>query len=108
MSSFYKPSEYTPFQKETQWLNDIHQTHDLFCWCNDPWKHLMQCLLMRGNQFNLSAKDTRILQKCLISTKETGEDQEPTTEKTTTEEDNVLDLEDGELEKLFAEIEDTG
>ena len=109
MSSYYKPSGYTDYQKTTQWLNNCVSSHDLFCWCNDPWKHLMQGLLERGSEFDLSEKDKRLLQKCLITGKKDGGNQEERETTTTTKEETGLDLEEGELEKLFAEEnDDTG
>lgn len=106
MSSYFKPSEYTDYQKSTQWLNLCVQSHDIFCWCTDPWKHLMQALLERGSQFDLSTKDKRLLQKCLISGKEDGGNQKEKETTTTTKEETGIDLEGGELERLFAQDED--
>lgn len=103
MSSYYKKTKYSPREQETAWLNLTVATHDMFCFCDQPWNHLLQGVLQRGSTFELDRKSLRLMQKCLISTKEDGTDPEP---RTTTKEDTAndgLDLMDGELEELFAE-----
>lgn len=107
MSDYYKPSEYTPWQNTTQWLNNTVQTHDMFCWCDKPWQHLLQSLLQRGSNFNLSDKEKRILQKCLISMAKDGGNQKPESTEDSKKDDTDFDLGAEDLEKLFAE-EDTG
>jgi hypothetical protein len=108
MSSYFKDSEYTAWQKETQWLNLCVQSHDLMCWCNNPWNHLLQSLLQRGSQFNLSKKSQRIIQKCLTTTAENGTDPTPEEDTTDTKEETGFDLDAGDLEKLFQLSEDIG
>lgn len=103
MSTFYKKTAYNPRELETQWLNIVIATHDMFCWCNSVWNHLLQGVLQRGSTFELDSKSIRLMQKCLISTAGAGTDPEqPTTSKEDTEKDG-LDLTPGDLEKLFAE-----
>lgn len=106
MSSYYKKSKYTAREQETAWLNITVATHDMFCFCDQPWNHLLQGVLQRGSTFELDKKSIRLMQKCLISTKEDGDDPEqPSTSEKDTANDG-LDLMDGELEELFAEKEE--
>lgn len=104
MSDYYKPSKYTPYQLDTQWLNNVNGIHDLFCFCEKPWMHFTQALLQRSSYFELSPKEQRILQKCLttMATKEgdTHENTEDTTGDRTDQKDG-FDLDIGDLEKLF-------
>lgn len=87
MSSFLTPSVYSKNGLENQWLNSIYNIHDLMCGCNDCFKHLFEILKRKGNI------------PCLPSI---------TTEDDTTKDpngDGAADagLEDGELDRLFAE-----
>lgn len=100
-SRYFKPSGYTDYQKETQWLNTIVQTHDNICFCDNIWKHLLECLLARGNQFELSNKEKRIIQKCLITKEKDGGDHTPQEEEKDTEEDGDFHLDEGDLQQLF-------
>lgn len=108
-SRYFTPSKYTDYQKETQWLNTIVQTHDNFCFCDNIWKHLLECLLARGNQFELSNKEVRIIQKCLIIKEEDGGDHTPPEDggHKEEEEDNFI-LDSGDLDQLFAAEKDIG
>nr|WMC00965.1 ORF2 [Anellovirus D_HF6_591] len=103
MSSYFKEPLTTTWQLQTQWINTIFTTHDLICSCDDVLRHFLQATLERGCQFDLDYKTKRIIQKCLTSTKDTG--------KTTTDaalENGIDDLTGEELEKLFAQPEETG
>lgn len=105
-SSYYKKTKYTSREQETAWLNIVIATHDMFCFCDTPWNHLLQGVLQRGSTFKLDAKSIRLMQKCLISTTDAGTDPEqPTTSKDDTA-NAGLDLLDGELEELFAKKEE--
>lgn len=108
MSDYFKKTKYSPREQETAWLNITVASHDMFCFCDQPWNHLLQGVLQRGSTFELDKKTIRLMQKCLISTKENGGDQEPTTETNTAKDDGDFDLDEGELEKLFEDIENTG
>lgn len=107
-SRYFTPSKYTDYQKETQWLNTIVQVHDNFCFCDSIWKHLLECLLARGNQFDLSNKEKRIIQKCLISKEKDGGDHTPQEPTEDDEEDTDFNLDAGDLEQLFAAEKDSG
>lgn len=106
MSDYYKPSKYTPYQLDTQWLNSINGIHDLYCFCDKPWMHMLQSLLQRSSYFEISTREQRIIQRCLctMATKEenTQENTEDTTGNQTAEKDG-FDLDIGDLEQLFAE-----
>ena len=80
MSKFQQPALYKGRALDNQWINLIIGSHDLFCGCNKPIKHLQSILP----------------KECHSS------DQENTTEKDTTHGDDT-GLEPGELEQLFAE-----
>lgn len=84
-------------------------SHDMICFCDHPWLHLLQCLLQRGSQFELSEKEVRILQKCLLSTAKDGTATTTKEEETRTEnKDSGFDLDVGDLEELFKEDEKQG
>lgn len=100
-SSYFTASKYTDYQKETQWLNTTVQIHDNICFCDNVWSHLLECLLARGNQFELSNKEKRALQKCLISRGKDGGDHTLLGDKEETEEDDDFKLDAGDLEQLF-------
>lgn len=91
MSSYYSKPLYTPKNLELQWLNNTVSSHDLWCGCNKPWKHLQEILQSRGTQICLTGT---------VDDKDAG----------TQTGDDDLDLAPGELERLFAEedIDDTG
>lgn len=109
MSDYYKKTGYNTYQLETQWLNLTMGGHDMFCFCDKPWMHMLQAVLQRQNFFELDNKQARIIQRCLttMATEDASSNQgtAETTGKNTKEEDG-LDLEPGELERLFAN-EDT-
>lgn len=106
MSTYYKKTKYTAREQETAWLNICVATHDMFCFCDTPWNHLLQAVLQRGSTFELDKKSIRLMQKCLISTTDAGTDHEPATTSKEDTENAGLDLIDGELEELFAEKEE--
>lgn len=109
MSDYYQKTKYTPREQETAWLNICVATHDMFCFCTTPWNHLLQGVLQRGSTFELDKKSIRLMQKCLITGKEDGGNQKEEEITTATKEETGLDLEEGELEKLFAdESDETG
>lgn len=111
MSKFLKPSEYTDYQKTTQWLNVILGVHDMYCFCDKPWIHLLESILERNNFFEIPEKDKRLIQKCLVSitTKEGGESNHTEEENGShTKEDDGLDIDIGDLQKLFEEDDKNG
>lgn len=109
MSDYYQKTKYTPREQETAWLNICVATHDIFCFCSQPWNHLLQGVLQRGSTFELDKKSIRLMQKCLISGKENGGDHKEEETTSTTKEETGFDIDTGDLERLFAlENEDTG
>lgn len=90
-----KEPKYSPKNLQLQWLNNIHQSHDLFCGCEDTILHLL-CLINSKGNAPKPEKDVRNI-KCLL----TGD-----TTKDTGEEDGIF--EEGLLEKLFSEDAENG
>lgn len=88
MSDYIKPCVYSGRHLENQWINTIFQSHDLFCGCLQPLKHLEN---IKKREKWLHTTDTG-----------TGTDDHGTT---TVPEDTGFDP--GDLEKLFEEKEDT-
>lgn len=89
MSTCLVPCLYKGKALEQQWVNNIFNSHDLFCGCPDALKHLQSILQPSKNQL------------CLPSTTDdTGKDGDNLT-------GDVIDgFEDGELEKLFQDDTD--
>lgn len=90
MSSFLTPSIFSKNGLENQWVNAIWNTHELFCGCNNTWKHLGAILSRQGTQL------------CLPST---------TTDAATSTDPDVTEdvgLEPGDLDRLFEEDFDEG
>lgn len=85
MSKFLTPALYKNKALETQWLNNIHSTHDLFCGCDDTIRHLISILSTGGKQLCLPSTSTED-----ATTQTGGEDVE-----------DILD--EGDLDALFAE-----
>lgn len=88
MSKFLKEPVYQGKALEDQWINSIHNNHDLFCGCEDVLTHLLGIYNRKGKAPK-PKKDIKNIQ-CLI----TGEGKE--------DGDIIEDqFEPGELEKLF-------
>lgn len=96
MSTLLKETVYSPKQLETHWINNIFHSHDLFCGCPKPLLHLLTVINRNSAAPKPESEIPNI--QCLL----TGE----TTMATTGDHG----IEEGELEKLFAEDteEDTG
>lgn len=86
MSSFLTPAIYSKNGLENQWVNTTWNTHELFCGCNDPWKHLASILSRQGSQLCLPS----------TTTADAG-----TQAPTAGEEEDTL--QEGDLDKLFEE-----
>lgn len=97
MSTLYKKPPYSTKQQENNWINNIYHSHDLWCGCKDPELHFLT-IINRNGPTPKPEKDIRNIQ-CLLTGSHTT---------TVGEEDGGL--EEGELEKLFAEDgpDDTG
>lgn len=93
MSSIWKKPLYSPRQQELKWLNLMWESHDQFCSCSDPPLHLL-VLINKDSKAPKPVEDIKNL-KCLLTGKDTG-----------TDHTGIDGLEDGELEKLFAEEEE--
>lgn len=86
MSKHLKPSVYGERALQNQWINTCCGNHDLFCGCGNPIKHLKDLLKERECLHTIDAA---------TSTETGGID---------TKEEMPID--DGDLAKLFDEIED--
>lgn len=95
MSSVWKYPTSSPRKQELLWMNIFYSTHDQFCECDDPVLHFM-VLVNRDSNTKKPTSDIKNI-KCLLTGKITTE------EDTKPEDLDDLDIEDGELEKLFAE-----
>lgn len=87
MSKFQKPCLYTGNALDNQWVNLIYTSHDLYCGCLKPLKHL---------------EDIIKRQECR-STKDIGVGTHK--EETSIKQDD-FDLDAGDLEELFKEEND--
>ena len=81
MSKYLKPCLYSKKGLEQQWMNTIYNSHDLFCGCNQPFEHF---------------KDIQKRDKWL-HTKDVG-----TTTEDPTENGDDFDINEGDLDQLFA------
>lgn len=82
MSKLFKPTTLSPKALQNAWMNTIFQTHDLWCLCENPLKHLKDIIKKQEcRHFNDAATST-----------ETGGD--------TKENEDGFDA--GDLETLFA------
>lgn len=93
--SKYQKSTYGPKGGEQQLMNLIFTAHDLHCSCPDPPSHLTFLLAKNCQPQDFTPEEKSTIKKCLGF----GETTDATTED--------HGIEEGELEKLFAEdIED--
>lgn len=92
----WKKTTFSTRKLEDLWINNIYSSHDLWCDCSDVQLHFLQ-ILNRNSEVKKPLEDIVNI-KCLL----TG----PTTETATATETDI-GLEDGELEKLFAEDTET-
>lgn len=90
MSKLLTPSIYSNKGLENNWVNLTWNAHDMICGCNNAWKHLADILKRQGNQLCLPS----------TSTDDAG------TQTDAGEEKDIL--EDGDLDRLFAEDFDDG
>lgn len=94
MSSVYKYPNKSPRRQETEWMNLIYSSHDMFCDCDDPKLHF---LILMNRDSNCRKPTTDIINiKCLL----TGKDPTPTTSAEDHEDGGFLE---GELDRLFDE-----
>lgn len=99
MSSCFKPTFYNTKGKQTQWMNNIFCTHDLFCSCDNVLKHLLLTLSEKNEKIEVTTKEKKEILQCLT-----------TTEEVSTHAVENGDLDELGLEAIFAEdvTEDTG
>nr|AGG91485.1 hypothetical protein [TTV-like mini virus] len=92
MSDCFKPTCYNNKTKQTHWINNLHLTHDLICFCPTPTRHLLLALAEQQETIEVSKQEKEKITRCLITTEEDG---------TTTD---VLDgMDEVGLDALFAE-----
>jgi len=87
MTSFLTPTVYSKNGLENQWVNLIWNSHDLYCGCNNAFKHLADILRKRGDQLCLPSTSTASTADAGIQTGEPDGDV----------------IEEGDLDKLFEE-----
>lgn len=86
MSKFYVPTKNSPRQLQNQWINLIIHSHDQFCDCQTPIKHLEDILLQQK---------CRHFKDAATTTEDGG---------TPTDPDTIIDA--GDLDILFSEEND--
>lgn len=93
MTHCFKPTCYNNKAKQQHWINNIHLTHDLICFCDSPTKHLLLAISEKQEKIIVTKEEKASILKCL----------------TTTEEENIITT-DGDqnideigLDALFAE-----
>lgn len=67
MPVFFKPTEYNGDTKQQLWLSLIGDSHDIYCGCNLPFAHLLNCIFPLGHaDRNLTVHQiiTRDIQQC--------------------------------------------
>lgn len=87
MSKFLTPAVYSNNGLENQWINLTWNSHDLFCGCNDAFRHLADILTRKGHQLCLPSTSTATTADAGIQTGEEDGDH----------------FNEGDLEKLFEE-----
>lgn len=105
MSTTWTPSKYGVRQKETNWLNLINHSHDMFCGCETPMLHFLKAAKSRGGIFGLPEKQLDNIISCLSTTEAAVFPGNSTIELKTTEDQGEDILDAGDLEKLFEEDE---
>lgn len=86
MSKFQRPPVYTKRGQDNQWINLIHNSHDLYCGCNKPIDHLLDIINKEKWHHTTDAATT--------------------TENGGTTENQELTIDEGDLENLFSEEND--
>lgn len=79
-----------------QWINLTCGAHDMICTCSHPTKHLLVELTKNGETYNITKKEKKQIEKCLITTEE----------ETTHGDDDDGGFAPGDLEILFGENAD--
>lgn len=49
MSTFLKKSNYNNETKNQLWLSSVGDTHDMFCGCDQPFAHILDCIFPPGH-----------------------------------------------------------
>lgn len=101
MSLFWKPPVYGVEGREVQWLNNTVQAHDMFCGCDEPFKHFVFAFAKKSHRYGITADNLDQMRKCLTTT----EDKETQTDGSTDTEPEdggpEGDLTYGDLAQLF-------
>lgn len=100
--STWKPPKYGVKAREQGWINNIIQTHDLWCGCNDPITHLVTTAIKKGGIFGFNKESAIQLLQC-HSTQQDG-DGDKDGEKEDCGPEGNLDF--GDLDRLFEEDTD--
>ncbi len=86
--------------RELNWLQSTLQSHDCFCGCNNPIRHLIEVALKHGGVYDFTVKDLKELTKCHDFTEDHHGETTPDADAGTGED---IQLDVGDLEKLFAQ-----
>lgn len=100
MSDNYHPTYFTKRAIHNQLLNSIVGNHDLVCSCDAPLIHITNLIFEFAKPTNFTEKEKKQIRKCLGDGDHIGETHGDAAE------DGGLSA--GDLEKLFAEDDDTG
>lgn len=100
MSKCFKPTFYNNKAKQDQWINNIHCTHDLICFCDTPLKHLLLAIAEKQEKITITKEEKKQILQCLTTTED----------RTTKIGDDPDAIEELGLDAVFAEelTEDTG
>lgn len=97
MADYWKPPIFSPKGRERQWLNASFSIHDTFCGCNTPALHLQH--LLASDKLGLSLELQWHPTEGITAPGKTTDP--PTT--TDIKEENIEDLTEDVLNKLFEE-----
>lgn len=94
-----RPTYYNSTSIQQQMLNTFVSVHDLTCGCDHPIEHILWTTATKGKPTGFTEEEKSTLKKCLGFG-----------ENLTIKEEEETGIEDGDLDRLFAEddTEDTG
>lgn len=103
MTTYWKPPVYGVHGRETQWLNNTVQSHDMFCGCDSPFEHLILAYAKRSHLYGATPNSLEKIQKCLTFTEDKNTQTDGSSEEETENGGPEGDLNFGDLERLFEE-----
>lgn len=93
MTHCFKPTCYNNRAKQNHWINNVHLTHDLICFCDQPTRHLILAITEKEEPIIVTREEKAKILKCLTTTEET----------TTATTDGDQNIDEIGLDALFAE-----